>query len=157
MAVAITVKQFLSNRNVSYETLFHDRTETALESASVAHIPAESLAKAVLLTSSSGEFLLAVLPATHHLEMDRISQYLGIDVYLASEDDMAELFTDCAVGAIPPAGKAYGLKTVWDDSLSNIDDIYFEGGDHNTLVHVNKDAFLRIMSDSEHTVLSHHL
>ncbi|MDH5748886.1 MAG: YbaK/EbsC family protein [Rhodospirillales bacterium] len=157
MAVAITLKQFLSNRNVAYETLLHEYTQSALESASKAHIPGDRLAKAVLLTSGSGQFVLAVLPATHLLEMDKISEYLGMDVYLASEDDMAELFTDCAIGAIPPAGKAYGLKTVWDDSLSRIDDIYFEGGDHNTLVHVNKDAFLRIMADSEHTILSHHL
>ncbi len=157
MAVAITLKQFLSNRNVAYETLIHEHSETALETASKAHIPGDRLAKAVLLTSAAGDFVLAVLPATHHLEMDKISGFLEMDVYLASEDDMAELFTDCAAGAIPPAGKAYGLKTVWDDSLLLKDDVYFEGGDHSTLVHVNKDAFLRMMSDSEHAILSHHL
>jgi Ala-tRNA(Pro) deacylase len=42
-------------------------------------------------------------------------------------------------------GSAYGVRTVVDDSLSTLPDVYFEAGDHVSLVHVDQDAFSRLL------------
>ncbi len=157
MAVAITLKQFLSQRNIPYDEVTHDRTATSLETAATAHIPGDSVAKAVLLADSEGEYIMAVLPATYHLDLDLISQEVGRVVCLADEEDISDLFTDCKVGAIPPAGAAYGIRMVWDDRLNDVKDVYFEGGDHSTLVHVTGSYFQKMLGNAPHAVISHHI
>jgi Ala-tRNA(Pro) deacylase len=75
---------------------------------------------------------------------------------LATEDETAKLFDDCDRGAIPPVGSVYGLSVVVDESLDNVPEVYFEGGDHATLVHVTGDAFRRLMKDARRFRISHH-
>ena len=47
----------------------------------------------------------------------------GVPVALASEAELERIFGDCELGALPPFGGAYGLRTVVDASLSAVSDI----------------------------------
>ncbi len=76
---------------------------------------------------------------------------------LATEGEIADLFDDCDLGAVPPVGAAYGLSVVLDESLVDAPEVYFEGGDHTTLVHVAGDAFGTLMSDARRGRFSHHV
>ena len=59
--------------------------------------------------------------------------------------------------AVPPIGGAYGIRVIWDDSLSGQPEIYFEGGDHRTLVHISGGDFSRLMSEAGHDRFSAHI
>ncbi len=61
---------------------------------------------------------------------------------------------DCEVGAIPPLGQAYGIRTVVDRQLLDQDDIYFEGGDHRSVVHLKGGSFRRLMDKVPHHAIS---
>jgi Ala-tRNA(Pro) deacylase len=76
--------------------------------------------------------------------------------WLAPENEITKLFDDCEFGAIPPAGAAYGLAVIIDESVVNLPDVYFEGDDHATLVHLTGDAFRRLMKDASRSRFSHH-
>jgi Ala-tRNA(Pro) deacylase len=67
---------------------------------------------------------------------------LGENFALASENELEQLFEDCVAGAVPPVGEAYGLDAVVEPSISGQRDLYFEGGDHATLVHVTQPSSL---------------
>ena len=153
MGVAITLKDYLTNHNIDYTELTHEHSATALESASATHVAGDLVVKAVLLSDGT-EYLLAALPADRRLEINRLCDFLEQDYELASEDEIADVFSDCEVGAIPPTGEAYGLRTIWDDALSKPDGVYLEAGDHETLIRVGKDDFLRLMGDASHTTIS---
>ncbi len=75
---------------------------------------------------------------------------IGEDVELADEQEVATLFEDCATGAVPPVGKCYGLDVIVDDSIERQPEVYLEGGDHQTLVHMNQAQFARLMADARH-------
>jgi Ala-tRNA(Pro) deacylase len=60
------------------------------------------------------------------------------------------LFADCERGAIPPVGLAYGMTTIVDDSLAAQPEIYCEAGDHETLLHMNRDTFMSLMEHADH-------
>jgi len=49
------------------------------------------------------------------------------------------------------------MKVMWDDSLQGKPDIYFEGGDHRTVVHISGDDFSRLMATANHARFSHHV
>jgi Ala-tRNA(Pro) deacylase len=147
MAMAITLQQFMNLHDVDYDVVMHRPTATSSHTAQSSHVPGDQLAKAVVLKHEDG-YLLAVLPASHHLHLGSLQKMLDRPVGLATEAEVACLFDDCAEGAVPCVGAAYGLKTMIDESLEDQTDLYFEGGDHESLVHVTEDQFGLLMADA---------
>ena len=149
MTIASTVQHYLDDCGIDYEILEHARTMTSMRTAEAGHISGERLAKAVLLKTDGG-YTMAVLPASCHLRLGEVQGYLDKPIGLATETEVGRLFADCEIGAIPPVGRAYGLEMIVDDSLAEQPDIYFEGGDHVSLIHVDAAAFQRLTADARH-------
>jgi Ala-tRNA(Pro) deacylase len=57
---------------------------------------------------------------------------------------------------VPPIATCYGLDAIVDDSVEEQPDVYLEGGDHATLVHLDRAEFRRLMADSRHGRFSAH-
>ena len=156
MGVAATVQDYLDSRRVAYEVIDHPHTDSSVRTAESAHISGDQLAKPILLGDDSS-YLLAVIPATHRLEIDRLNQVLARSLQMIQDDEIACAFSDCETGAIPVVGEAYGLDTVVDAGLSHQDDVYFDSGDHEHLIHMRGDDFRALMEHVPRVQVSHHL
>lgn len=154
MAISPTLLKYLDH-NATYDVMTHEPTLSSMRTAEVCHISGDRLAKAVVLRRNGG-YMLAVLPASHHIRMSDLRKHVGNDVDLAAESDISHLFTDCAHGAVPPIGTCYGLDVIVDDSVEQQPDVYLEGGDHATVVRLDGPEFKRLMADSRHGRFSSH-
>lgn len=154
MTIARTVEEFLANHDVDYELVSHPRTVTSMRAAEAAHVPGDRLAKSVLLEDDSG-YLIAVIPATHRVDLGKLHHQLKRRVGLAVEREVAALFPDCDPGAIPATGAAYRVDTIIDDSLLEQPEVYFESGDHEALVHLSGSAFGTMMAGVPHGRFTH--
>ena len=126
-----------------------------VRTAEAAHIPGDRLAKGVVLRRN-GDYLLAVVPASHHLHLSDLRTELGDQVAMANEAEINRLFGDCAHGAIPAVGKCYGLNMIVDDSMEAQPEIYIEAGDHETLLQLTRAQFARLTADALHGRFSTH-
>ena len=149
MGIAISLKHYLDDQGAAYECLEHKRTGCSSRSAEASHVPGDCLAKAVVLKRSDG-YILAIVPASRHVKIDEVGSWLRQPVGLATEEEVALLFPDCEPGAVPPIAAAYGLRSLVDESLAKQSDIYFEGGDHRTLVHLSGGEFHKLMQKVPH-------
>ena len=149
MGIAITLAQYLVNGGIEYDLVPHPHTETASASAAASQVPADSVAKAVVVKSRDG-FMLAVVPASRHIQFDELQRLLGSEVAMANEEHIETLFIDCEPGSVPALGAAYGLNVVVDDSLAQQPDIYFDGGDHANLIHVSGINFQKLVANARH-------
>ncbi len=156
MAVASRLQDYLAQQNIDYEVSTHEPTDTATHSAQASHIPGSQLAKAVILKHGHG-FVMAVLSANDHVHLGRLGQSLGRTVGLATEDEVGDIFSDCELGAVPPVGDAYGLEMVVEEALDGEPEIYFEGGDHKSLVHVSSDQFQKLMAQARRISFGEHV
>lgn len=154
MTIAASVENFLNQAHVSYDVVAHRHTWNSTYTAQVAHIPGDRLAKCVMLEDNRG-YLMAVLPATHLVDLGAVREQLGRPVGLATEGELAGLFLDCEPGAIPPLAQIYGVDAIVDENLLHADDVYFEGGDHCALIHVSGRDFRKLMSDALRGRISH--
>ena len=154
MAIAPRLKWYLDAHGVEYELIPHAPTSSSLETARQAHLPADRLAKPVLLEDELG-YVMAILPASHRIDLRRLGEQLQRDLELATEPEFPPLFADCEPGAIPPVGSAYHIPTVYDDALAELTDVWFEAGDHEDVVHVKGAAFLHLLEGSLHGRFSH--
>jgi Ala-tRNA(Pro) deacylase len=149
MTIAPRLRHQLDALEVDYDLLKHDPTRSAMQNALACQLPPERIAKAVLIDTPD-EYLLAVVPSDRRVALSELRSEIGRKPSLAEEKEVASLFDDCAIGAVPPLGYGYGIATIVDDSLTEQPDIYFEGGDHVSLVHVTHDDFERLMQPARH-------
>jgi Ala-tRNA(Pro) deacylase len=156
MGVAMTNQEYLESRDLHFDVIEHSHTDSAMRAAQAAHIPGDQMAKPVLLGDDSS-YLLAVVPATHRLDLDRLNQLTARSLVIMNEDEMDIAFSDCDRGAPPPVGEPYGIDTVVDIALVKQEDVYFEFGDHEHLVHMQGEEFRRLIEDLPRAPVSHHL
>jgi Ala-tRNA(Pro) deacylase len=149
MGIAIKLQHYLDGQNVPYDCVEHRRTNSTAHSAEVCHVSTGRLAKAVVLKRREG-YILAIVPASRRVVLDEVGSWLRQTIGLATEEEIGSLFPDCEAGAVPPIAAAYGLRSLVDESLEGQSDIYFEGGDHRTLVHVSGEHFHKIMEKVPH-------
>ena len=116
MAISQSLQQFLDGRGVPYEVVPHERTLRSSDTARVSSIPEDNLAKGVLMKRKGG-YLLAIVPASCHVRLEAVAEWMKQPVCLATETDVASVFDDCELGSIPPVAGAYGLSAVMDESL----------------------------------------
>jgi Ala-tRNA(Pro) deacylase len=147
MAIALTLQEYLDDNHVPYDVMRHKRTHCAYDTVRASHVPGDRVAKAVVLTREGG-FVVAVVPATARVRLDVIESALRCPVDLATEDEICELFPDCDLGAIPALVDAYAVDAFIDESFDKQPDIYLEGGDHRSHVHMTGETFRSIMKDA---------
>lgn len=154
MAIAMTLQEYLDQRGIEYDVVSHRPTATSMETAEESRISGDKIAKSVILGDDSG-YVMAVLPATHHVEIRHLSRQLNRQLELITEQELENLFLDCEIGAIPPIGEAYKMEVVFDDCLKDCNEVYFEAGTHRDLVHLRGDDFRDLMHSAKHGYFSH--
>jgi Ala-tRNA(Pro) deacylase len=145
MTIAATVKSYIEGRGVSYEVIAHPASGSSHETAEAAHVDEGHIAKAVILIDREGA-VMAVVPGNAWVKLSAVKDELDREMVLAGEGDAAGHFPDCDVGAIPPLGPAYGMETLIDKALVSLAHVYFESGDHRTLIKVDGEDFLELLS-----------
>ena len=154
MATASTVMRYMAQHGVRYDVVAHPHSRSSMETAELAHVPGDRLAKSVVLEDEDG-YVMAVLPSTYHVRLGKLGRELNRSLRLATEKELTTLFADCEMGAVPPVGLAYGMSTIVDDSLTDQPEIYFEAGDHEQLIRLDRDAFTALMEHAGHARFAH--
>ncbi len=155
MSIAPTLQKYLAAENIQYEEIQHEPSMSSTRTAEACHISGDRLAKGIVLRRD-GEYILAVVPASHHLSLSELRVTLGEHVDMANEAEINRLFRDCALGAVPAVGKCYGLDIIVDDSIETQPEIYMEAGDHETLLHLTHEQFARLTANAPHGRFSAH-
>lgn len=155
MSISSRLKQYMDGQGVHYETVPHPWSVAPIQAAHRAHVSDEQTAKSVVIHHEMG-YVLAVVPSTYRVELGQVQAAIGKRLGLASESEVGSVFGDCDRGAVPPVGIVWGVDTIVDESLLGMPEVYFEGGDHRTLVHVSGDVFGRLMKDARRARIGHH-
>jgi Ala-tRNA(Pro) deacylase len=123
----MSIREYLRSRSVPFVTMLHRPAPTAARLAQSVHVPGARVAKAVLVRAGAG-YVLAVLPATHRVDLGRLGDAIGlVGLAIATEDEVEQIFADCQRGALPPFGRLYGLVTIVDAHLASQPEIVIEG------------------------------
>jgi Ala-tRNA(Pro) deacylase len=156
MSIAARVSEYLAEQDADYEIIDHPHSATSMESAQLAHVSGDRIAKSVVLSDDRG-YLLAVLPASYRVDLGEIHRQTNRNLGLVTEYELDALFDDCEPGAVPPLGNVYNIDTVVDEHLAEQSDIYFEAGDHERLIHVSAETFENLLGDAQHLEFTRHL
>lgn len=155
MAVPKRVKNYLKQNRIKYKILRHGEVYTSQELAAVQHVPGKSLAKVVILKTQDG-YVMAVLPACYSLLLKKLKKILRAKTLrLAKENEIGNLFPDCEIGAMPPFGNLYEMPVYVDESMSGVEDMVFEAGNHTHTIRMKYKDFERIVQHSKEEFAEH--
>ena len=149
MSLSTTLSDYLSRHAAHYDVSLHPPTRTSAETARLANVPLHCLAKSVLLEDEDG-VVMAVVPADYQIHLGRLVRMLGRPLHLSTERRVTQLFPDCEPGAMPCFGMAWGVPTVVDEAIEDEAEVWIEGGDHRSLLHMPGHQFRALMRDADH-------
>jgi len=144
MTVTARLKSFLDENKITYTVMSHAPAYTAQAAAAVMHISGKEIVKTVVVRAGE-DTALAVLPASHHVNLEKLGLLLGKPARLATEQEFADLFPDCELGAMPPIGQLYNLPVVVDKSLADDEEIVFNAGTHRDAIRMRFADFARLV------------
>jgi Ala-tRNA(Pro) deacylase len=145
MPILPKLQEFLDSKGIRYSHTVHPLAYTAREVAHAEHVPPQELAKVVIVVAN-GEYRMAVLPASRLVDFPEVRAVLEAPgARLATEEELALLFPDCELGAMPPFGNLYHMKVLVDASLLADENIVFNAGTHRDVIHMRLDDYRRIV------------
>src|SRR5215472_9027576 len=128
MPLTERLRSFLETNHAEFTLTDHPKAFTAREVAAAEHLPPKEVAKSVVVFGD-GEYHMIVIPASRLVDFQEVRLTLGLSqVRLATEDELAKLFPDCELGAMPPFGPLYGIQVYLDNSLAGEETIAFNAG-----------------------------
>ena len=155
MPISPRLANFLNEHLAHYEVCEHVRTETSAQTARLAHVPPQHVAKSVILEDDDG-CVMAVLAADRRVHIGELARVLGRhDLHLSDEARIKLLFDDCAPGAVPALGMAWGMETIVDETLEQAPVVYVEAGDHEQLLKLSRADFNELMRGARRAHFGH--
>jgi Ala-tRNA(Pro) deacylase len=111
------VTEFLEERGISYESLPHGRTYTAIDEAGELRVAADDVLKTIVLKIHSG-YTLATIPASRHLDLNLARDAAGTHGFkLATEGDLERDFARFELSAVPPLPSLLGIPAYVDPQV----------------------------------------
>ncbi|MGM0593860.1 MAG: HDOD domain-containing protein [Pseudomonadota bacterium] len=138
---------YLQREGVAFEPLPLEAADSLYQAAEQAGIPAQQVARAVLLGDEEG-VLLAVLPLDRILDFGELFTLTGRSLEPLERSAGQYLFHDCQAGTIPPVAAPFGLRAVVDTSLLEHDTLYLEPGQRHLLLRLDREGFRRLHRDA---------
>lgn len=138
------LRRYLDHHRVRYIVTSHSPSFTAQETAQAAHIHGDNFAKTVLVNVDR-DLVMLVMPATCRVDLPELARTLGAhNISLASEAQLQQLFPDCEIGAMPPLGSLYGIKTYLCNAFDPRAQIAFNAGSHFETMHMRFADYLTV-------------
>jgi Ala-tRNA(Pro) deacylase len=138
------MEKYLRENGVGFQVETHDQAFTMQEVAAALHVPGNQVAKVVIVCADKEKVML-VLPAPYRMNVDLVRDMVDAkEVRLAKEEEFADLFPDCATGAMPPFGNLYGVPVYADRSMAEEPDMVFRIGTHRETMKIAYNDFVRL-------------
>ena len=142
---ASKVHALLDEHGVSYQTHEHPRVVSAQRLAATEDVSGWEVAKPVLLVVGD-QLAMVVVPAAVPVDLDKVSRVFGGNVVrMAREDEFAEAFPDCELGAEPPFGNLYDVPVFLDERLRARPQLVCRDGSHTVSLTLSVADYVRVV------------
>jgi len=138
--------EYLDRNCIVYSHSIHSVAFTAIEVASAERMPAHNVVKTVVYFGDNG-FGMAVVPADYIVDFAKVRRLMGLSfVRLASEAELASLFPDSELGAMPPFANEVEMPVLVDENVATVEFIAFNAGTHRDVIHTSFADFRRLVN-----------
>jgi Ala-tRNA(Pro) deacylase len=133
----------LQTEGAEFRLTHHDPVTTSAEAAAVRGAELRSGAKAMLVKARDG-YVLVVLAGDRKVDWKLLGPLVGGKrARFASDEELRDV-TGLGKGAVPPLGVLFGVRTIYDRSLLDVETVNFNAGTHTDSITMRRDDLVRI-------------
>ena len=137
MGIAASIVELLKRERIPYTWFQHKVSYTAQEEAAVSHVQGHAWAKVVICMADE-QAVEAVLPAHYKVDLEQLRALAGVTTLrLATEAELARLYPDLEVGAMPPFGAMWGHRVFVERCLVGEPEMVFNAGTHTDAIRMH--------------------
>jgi len=130
VALNSSIVAILKRERIPYTCFKHSPAYTAQEEAAVSHVFGRCWAKVVICIADD-QPVQAVLPAHHTVDLEQLRVLANAgQLRLACEEEIARLYPEYEVGAMPPFGAVHGHRVFVEQCLVGEPELVFNAGTH---------------------------
>ena len=134
MPLLACVAELLSRERMPYVVYHHPPAYTAQEQAAASHIQGHSAVK-VVICIADGHPVQAVVPSHYRVDLERLRLAVSAaELRLADEKEMAAIYPQFEIGAVPPFGTLYGHPVFIEQCFVGEPEMVFNAGTHTESV-----------------------
>jgi Ala-tRNA(Pro) deacylase len=133
----------LRDEGVDFRLTHHDAVTTSAEAAAVRGAELRLGAKAMLVKGRAG-LVLAVLAGDRKVDWKLLAPLVGGKGARFANDEELLAATGLSKGAVPPFGRLFGLRTIYDESLLEVETVNFNAGTHTDSISMARDDLIRV-------------
>jgi prolyl-tRNA editing enzyme YbaK/EbsC (Cys-tRNA(Pro) deacylase) len=150
-----TILNFLDKNNVKYEIIKHRVVYTAYDKAATLKIKLGQVAKTIIVSLDKKDRALALIPANKNLDKKKLLQIINKQrqklklnnfkkIDFAEEKWMKKTLKGIKLGATPPFGALYGLKTFIDNALTKQTKLFVNAGDYQSSLKIAPSSLFKL-------------
>jgi Ala-tRNA(Pro) deacylase len=144
MGIALSIVELLKRERIPYTWFQHKVSYTAQEEAAVSHIRGHCWAK-VVICMIDDQPVQAVLPAHYVVDLEQLRVLAGATTLrLAREEELAVLYPEYEIGAMPPFGAVYGHRVFVERCLVGEPEMVFNAGTHTDAIRMHYGDFAEL-------------
>lgn len=147
MNIPATVKTYLANSGGRFkgrQTGDADSFEKAVE---LADLPLSKVVKPVMLKSGKA-YLMAITRADQELDLPKVNRLFKREFELCSDAEIAALLPECEQHALPPLAEPYGLRSIMDKSVLEMEQVFFATGTGGLFISAGQEDFVKLQEDT---------
>lgn len=147
MAIPQKIIKFLDKSRVKYKILKHKTVFTAFDKSQTLKVPEKIVGKTLVL-KANGNLILALIPANKNLDFKKIKSIIKEKkIILGSEKLIKNKLKGVKVGAVPPFGNLWKIKTLVDKCLRKEKKIILNSGDWNFSIEISPKDLQKLVPD----------
>jgi Ala-tRNA(Pro) deacylase len=144
MAIPQRICDYLDSQNILYEVVHHSKAFTGQEVAHSLRVSGKRCVKSIVV-GGDDRTVLVVIPASRRLNFQDLMAALEASrLDILPESELAGLFPDCDLGAVPPFGNLYGMDVWVDRAVADAEEILFCAGTHEDCIRMRYSDFAKL-------------
>ena len=136
----------LDAAGVAYEVIPHAHTETAADEARALGIPADAVAKTLVVGTPQGN-VRAVLPASERVSTAKLAEVLDERrkaIQLVPEESLRRDYAEFEYGAVRAADRRHRDRVIVDTHVAKHASVVLEAGSHDDSIRLATDDLIRV-------------
>jgi Ala-tRNA(Pro) deacylase len=147
MAIPKKIIKFLEENKVKYTPVEHRKVFTAFDKAATLKVKPKIVGKTLVVKLDRNPALV-LIPANKNLDKEKLRKIAKAKtIDFLKETWMKKNLKGIKIGAIPPLGNLFKLKTFIDNSLLKEPKIIINGGDYNWSIKISGASLKKIIPD----------
>ena len=140
--IASQFKSHLDTLQIEYDFLEHEPTPTSEDSSRIRGTPLNEGAKALILRTSKGINVMAVLSGDKKIDSKKLKAILNDSFSFENPEVILEKY-GLIIGGVPPFGAILGIKTYYDNSILKNSKVSFNCGTKTKSIDMKVEDFVK--------------